>query len=280
MFRLLSILLLATALSACAYTTEKSHQTLTVRTPGAHDALCNVYVDGLRYKFFAPETRNIPKSKEDLRIDCMAPGNRRKEVFVKPIFANSAAWNVATGVVPGMMWDYASGALFSYPEEIEVNFTGAVATSQALPPQNNPDIKQPEDYDLEEFKPSQPRLNSDRYRQTTYPKRRQPYGGFDTPSPSEQYESGQSGINSGYTVPLANDYTDDPGKGDLMRVIESTGESMAAPAGNSGYTVTTINGTGTLPEQSSGGSTQNFEGSASDAAPVVLSPSVNSSGAE
>lgn len=149
-------------LGGCAYLTEKSNQNLTVLTPGAEDALCYVYVDGVKYKFSPPETVNIFKSKEPLVVDCLAPGNRRKKLEVKPTIARSAPGNVVTGVAPGLAWDYVSGALFKYPDIIEVDFTEVPVRPEALPAQNNPDVVQPEDYYLEEFSPSEPRMNNDR----------------------------------------------------------------------------------------------------------------------
>ena len=163
-----NILLLSalSVLGACAYALDGNIQDLTVLTPGAEDAVCYVYVDDLRYEFFPPQTVNIYNSKEDLVIDCLAPGNRRKKVVIEPEINKKVAGNVATGVVPGATWDYTSGAMFKYPIVVEVDFTGMAVSPEPLPAQNNPDIKQPEEYDLEEFSPGSPRLNSDRYAPT------------------------------------------------------------------------------------------------------------------
>ena len=44
---------------------------------------------------------------------------------------------------------------------------------EGLPAQNQSDIKQPEEYDLEEFSPGLPRLNSDRYAPMTEVRKRE-----------------------------------------------------------------------------------------------------------
>lgn len=156
-----SVLLLCIfALGACAYWKDDAAQKLTVLTPGAENAMCHVYIDGLKYKFRPPQTQNIIKSDANLIVDCMAPGNRRREVVIKPQIEKSAFGNVFNAGV-GAAWDYASKAAFTYPDTVYVDFTNMPLRSEKLPSYNNPDIKQPEEYKLEEFLPSTPRLNSD-----------------------------------------------------------------------------------------------------------------------
>ncbi len=153
-------------LASCAYTLDKSIQDVSIVTPGAEDAVCYMYVEGLRYRVHPPQTVNISKSREDLVVDCLAPGNRRHKVVIEPTLEESTFLNVANGIVPGTSWDYASSAMFQYPAIVTVDFTGAQTTPELLPAHNNPDIRQPEDYDLEEFQSGEPRLNADRHRQS------------------------------------------------------------------------------------------------------------------
>jgi len=161
--KLLSLLFIP-FLASCAYIDDKSIQDITIYTPGAEDAVCNMYIEGVRYRAHPPQTISIFNSSEDLVIDCMAPGNRRQKLEIPSRRADSAHRNIATLGV-GYAWDYASGALFKYPDTIEINFIDEPIGKPLIPAQNNPDIRQPEDYALEEFKPGQPRLNSDKYRQ-------------------------------------------------------------------------------------------------------------------
>lgn len=163
-------------LGACSYVVDKQIQEITFTTPGAYNTLCYAYVEGTKFKIVPPQTRTLPQSREDLIVDCMAPGNRRKKVVVEPTIPKSFIGNIATGVVPGAVWDYTSEAMFKYPSIIEVNFVNTQVTPEALPAQNQPDIKQPEEYPLEEFLPGSPRLNSDRYAVTPEIKRREKPG--------------------------------------------------------------------------------------------------------
>ena len=148
-------------LGACAYAIDDSIQNVKVVTPGANNAACLVYVEGLKYKVKPPQTINIFKSKEDLVVDCMAPGNRRKVLNIPAGIETSTAWN-AVNAGAGLPWDYASGALFRYPDVIEVDFTDIPVTDPPWPDHNAPDIRQPESYDLEEFSPGSPRMNADK----------------------------------------------------------------------------------------------------------------------
>lgn len=154
-------LALIALLSGCSYAVDTALQDITLRTPGAENAVCYMYVDDVKYRVHPPETTSIFRSKEDLVIDRLAPGNRRKKVVIEPDYADSAAGNVVTAGV-GVAWDYASGALFQYPDAVDISFIGMPEGPALIPDQNKPDIRQPEDYDLEEFRPSQPRLNSDK----------------------------------------------------------------------------------------------------------------------
>ena len=147
-------------LGACATFIDKSVQEIEFVTPGAYNTVCDVYIDRLRYTVTPPDTLGVQKSKEDMIVDCMAPGNRRKKIYIKPKISDTAALNAFNGGA-GVAYDYFSKALFYYPDRIEIDFTNSKTTPMSLPAQNQPDIRQPEDYPLEEFSPGAPRLNSD-----------------------------------------------------------------------------------------------------------------------
>lgn len=195
-------------------------QPLTVLTPGASNAQCSVYIDGLRYKFRPPQTISIPKSKENLVVDCLAPGNRHKKTYIEAEIEKSFYGNVATGIIPGAAWDYTSNAMFKYPDTVEVNFENTPVRSENLPAHNNPDIRQPEDYMLEEFRPGTPRLNSDRYNAPTEIQHRERGGSIDS-----SFTSGHRSETDPQAAMPAMD------KGDLMNVIDNLGSSNIDPAG-------------------------------------------------
>jgi hypothetical protein len=198
-------------LGACAYTLDGQTQEVTIMTPGAEDSLCYVYVDDLKYTYHPPQTIRLFKSKEDLRIDCLAPGNRRKSLTVAPTLAKSAAGNILNGVIPGTAWDYTSGSMFEYPGLIEITFFDIPVRPEDLPAQNNPDIKQPEEYRLEEFNAAQPILNEDRNTPALAPLKKRERG---TASSSTEYITEGSG----------------PDKGDLQNVTVINPPADAPPA--------------------------------------------------
>ncbi len=208
-------------LSSCSYALDRQLQDITVVTPGAEDAVCYMYVDGLRYKFFPPQTMNITKSRKDLVVDCIAPQNRRRKVVIEPALSQHAPLNVANGIIPGATWDIASNSMFTYPEVVTVDFTSAVPMPEALPAQNNPDIRQPEEYDLEEFTSKLPRLNSDRNAVATPLARR---GG--APATTPEYTSGGVGPHTGPGKPK------DKGdvSGDIGSVIDGLTTSSSPPS--------------------------------------------------
>ncbi len=161
--RIRNILILGAlgSLSACAYTINDSIQDITIVTPGAMDAECDMYVDGFRHKAHPPQTLTISTAKETMKVDCKAPGNRRKVVYIEPSIDEAAKLN-ATNAGVGLLWDLGSGALYKYPDIVEISFKDTPVRAESLPSYNNPDIIDPDSYQLEEFKTSFPRMNSDR----------------------------------------------------------------------------------------------------------------------
>jgi len=217
-----ALLLSTVILASCAYAVDTSVQDITIRTPGAKDAVCYMTVNNVRYRMHPPQTTSIPRSHKDLELDCLAPGNRRKEVIIPPSYADSAVANVANAGV-GLIWDHTSGALYQYPDVVEVSFVGIAEGPAFLPAQNNPDIRQPEEYALEEFLPSQPRLNSDRDMPDTLQKR------------GEALMSNASTGNNGDA--FSESLNASAGKGDLQSVINTySGDLNPAAVPDSGLT--------------------------------------------
>ncbi|MBX2833665.1 MAG: hypothetical protein KTR28_01700 [Micavibrio sp.] len=190
-------------LGGCASFIDSSVQEIEFQTPGAKNAVCDVYIERLRYTVNPPEVVGVHKSEADMIVDCQAPGNRRRKVYIKPAVSGTTAWNIANGGA-GLPYDYLTKAMFEYPEVVIVDFTGVPVVDNEPPAHNSPDIRQPEDYDLEEFSPGSPRLNSDRNKVETKLLRRgeDPYGWGN--------EAADIDYNDGFSESPAS------GKGDLM----------------------------------------------------------------
>ena len=202
----------ALTLGACAYSVESSHQDISFVTPGAEDAVCYVNVDDVKYKVYPPQSLNIKKSDKDMFITCKAPGNRVREMEVPATMTERALW----GTPVGMAWDYASQSLFYYPSVIAIDFSQEDLVPNKPPKHNNSDIKQPEEYDLEEFRPSAPRMNSDKHNVSTPLLRRgEEYS-------DEAIEEMQSDSTEG-------------GKGDMQSLLDTlTSSDTAGVEGDSG----------------------------------------------
>lgn len=219
MLRFLFILPLL-LISACAYVTDGAIQDVTVLTPGANNAECKLSLGSVDYLFNPPMTRSVQKTGENMVIDCMAPGNRQKTVHIKPMTSATTFYNAPAGLVPGFAWDYASNSVFQYPKVVEVDFTQTQIKPFPLPAQNQPDIPAPESYDLEEFSPGMPRLNSDRFATKPEIRRREVPESFDL-----QGFAGREGDAQ------ASDLGSDGGEGGAskVRVIGRANEGIAVP---------------------------------------------------
>ena len=208
------ILILPFFLMSCAYTTERSIQEVRVETPGTHGAVCFVEVDGLRHVVNAPDTITIAKHQDNLHVKCRAPGNRDREVVIKPVVTTSTFF--AGPLLPiSYPWDYVSGAMYKYPDVVSVDFTYMAARDADLPAHNNPDVKQPEEYDREEYLPSKPVLNSDKYEAQEYALKRKEYDDEDYGFFDEEYSDDYADDEGS---PFPNTTADDGGalgKGDV-----------------------------------------------------------------
>ncbi len=145
-------------LGACAYATGGNNQDIEFVAQGAENSKCAVYVDGLRYQVFPPQTLNIKKSPKDMILKCQAPGNRMVEVQVPAQFSSRSLWGSPAGVA----WDYASESLYRYPSVVAIDFSQEVLTPNDLPTHHAHDIAHPDSYDLEDVGATVPRLNSDK----------------------------------------------------------------------------------------------------------------------
>jgi len=158
-------------LGGCSHALDKSYQMVRVETPGAVGARCYLEAEGIRYPVNTPGEVSVSRTKNDLNIDCLAPGNRRKTVVVPSRVSDTAYLNAANGI--GIIWDATSGAMHEFPDIIQVSFLDVPVKDQRLPLHDAQELKRSSPRFLEEFKAGEPRLNSDRFRTVAPIKRRQ-----------------------------------------------------------------------------------------------------------
>ncbi|MGZ9096788.1 MAG: hypothetical protein ACXW30_00645 [Micavibrio sp.] len=166
MIRQIGFVFAALILSSCATALEEPVQDLHIDIVGTGEALCDVTQPGRRYRAYAPGSIRVMKSDDPLKVVCAAPGNRELSVTLTPKMTPMLAANITNGVIPGVTWDYLSGAAHHYPDKVVMDFS-------AMPPQHYPMpdyqyvIEQnPHIAGMEMFRPGKAALISDIGQQT------------------------------------------------------------------------------------------------------------------
>ena len=150
---ILKLSLATLLLSACSYSANDQSQDITVYTPGAEGTRCLMYIDKVKFRVFPPQTVSVFSHNENMTLDCAAPGNRRKIIEVEPSIESLPRENLLLEG-PNYAWKAASAGLYRYPDVIEVSFIDVPHGLSSIPAQNKSDIRQPEDYRIEEYKPA------------------------------------------------------------------------------------------------------------------------------
>ncbi|MCB1556716.1 MAG: hypothetical protein KDJ15_05320 [Alphaproteobacteria bacterium] len=150
-------------LSACSTVLDRSQQVISVETPGAQEALCTLENRDMKYKVRAPKTLTITKSAKPLHVRCIAPGNREAQTVITPKTTDSIFLNTANGIVPGMIVDRHTAAMYEYPAVISVDFSQIAASPMPLPAYQQLLNDNPNLIELEEFRAGRSALQRDRY---------------------------------------------------------------------------------------------------------------------
>ena len=162
--RLIPLLLVmcAPVLVGCATLIEGSTQRVSFKTVGAEDAYCDVQIGDSKYTYAVrpPRAIWIQKSADPMFISCTAPGNRTKNMTVESGVAGSAVLNGMTAGAT-LAVDATSGALYKYPDEVVIDFAGAVAKPITLPSYENAGTYRPKDSEIEYMGPDTPALPGD-----------------------------------------------------------------------------------------------------------------------
>lgn len=179
MTRFFALLTATLALTSCASVLGRATQEVTFLTPGAHDSICMVDNGEVIYRVMPPQTVTLSKRSHDLKVHCIADGNREKIAVFDPDTQDIALANVFTGFVPGMYIDHESGALYAYPGTIIVDFTDMPAQAMPLPNYEQHIAENPHLFGMEEFRPGDAALMRDKYETSEPLKKREFPGGGD-----------------------------------------------------------------------------------------------------
>ncbi len=162
--RLIPLLLVmcAPVLGGCATLIEGSTQRVSFKTAGAEDAYCDLQIGDSKYTYTVrpPQAIVIQKSADPMFISCTAPGNRTKNMTVESGVAGTAVLNGMTAGAT-LAVDATSGALYKYPDEVVIDFAGAVAKPLTLPSYENAGTYRPKDSEIEYMGPDTPALPGD-----------------------------------------------------------------------------------------------------------------------
>ncbi len=154
-------LLLSTVLPSCATILEEPAQDIHIDIAGTGEALCDVTQPGRRYRAYAPGVVRVMKSDDPLKVKCAAPGNRELSITLVPEMTPMLAANITNGVVPGVTWDYLTGASHHYPDKLVMDFTNMPPEGYDLPDYQKVLERSPHIAGMEMFRPGRAALIGD-----------------------------------------------------------------------------------------------------------------------
>jgi hypothetical protein len=159
----LILMMTAPMLAGCATAIEGATQQVSFETVGAADADCTIQTGtrDYRYNVRPPQSIWIQKSRKPLFVVCTAPGNRVKNLTVDSQVAGTTFLNGLNGGL-GAGWDAESGAMYKYPAEVIIDFTGVAAEPRPLPAYENYDALPAKEQGIEYLGPDTAALNEDK----------------------------------------------------------------------------------------------------------------------
>jgi hypothetical protein len=120
--RLLAAFALVAVVPGCATIIEGSSQSIAIATspPGAN---CQVDRQGLHLGTVAPTpgSLHLDKSKNDITVSCTKDGYQPASIAQSPRFGGTTFGNIVAGGIVGVAIDAASGANYSYPQEVRLD---------------------------------------------------------------------------------------------------------------------------------------------------------------
>ncbi len=119
-------------LTGCSSLMETPNQKIELIALGTQNAQCDLHIGNATYQTEPPQIVTVRKTRHPIKAVCLAPGNREVTVIVEPELSKYAKGNIVT-LGAGAAYDYASGAMYFYPDQIIVDFRQTIATPNMLP---------------------------------------------------------------------------------------------------------------------------------------------------
>jgi hypothetical protein len=156
-FKLVRIVLFSSVmtalLSGCGTIVDSPNQMVSVQTPGATGARCDIHAMNIHYVAYPPQNIMIRRMQEPLTVTCDAPGNRSKTIVIRSRMNGDSMGNFFN-LGLGVPYDQVSGALYQYPDVVTVDFTYAARPSPAdMPGYHAVDGLSPYDVQYENMSP-------------------------------------------------------------------------------------------------------------------------------
>jgi len=132
--RMLVLACAGLALSGCATIIEGTTQSVSVNTPPAAGAQCKLQSSEGVWYVTTPGSVTVHKTKNNLDVTCTKDGFADASQSVQPHFNGATVGNVLAGGLIGMGVDAASGANYTYPDEINVPMKPSAPSVASNPP--------------------------------------------------------------------------------------------------------------------------------------------------
>lgn len=118
------ILLVSICLGGCATIVKGNDQPVSVNTPGAEGALCDLTSPSIgTFTVKTPGNLNLPKSRKDIAVVCRKECYNEATGIIPSSVAGMTLGNVILGGGIGFVVDAASGAMHKYQSSITVPMT-------------------------------------------------------------------------------------------------------------------------------------------------------------
>jgi hypothetical protein len=131
--RILTLACLGLALSGCATIIEGTTQSVSVNTMPATGAKCKLQSSEGVWYVTTPGSVTVHKTKNNLDVSCAKDGFADASESVAPHFNGATVGNVLAGGLIGAGIDAASGANYTYPDEIDVPMKATAPQTASAP---------------------------------------------------------------------------------------------------------------------------------------------------
>ena len=138
-FKVLSVLVMSMSLGACSTIVNGSNQSIAFSTGNVEGANCDL-TGGSNFavseSFESPAEVKVPRSGKPLTLNCSKDGYKNAEKLIDSKIEGTTGGNLLLGGVIGAGVDAATGAVYKYPEEVDLPMEEDLAGASMEPVAN------------------------------------------------------------------------------------------------------------------------------------------------